>query len=373
MSNRINNVFAALLLSLCLGCTKEVEKVVVRVEVRDKTYSWKPMPQFTRNYRILLGSSTGPNGLYFQQPSAFAALEQRGGRLDLTQYWLNWNPTDISIRNPMGPEFFITYIDSLIFIIPNTAPVASQAGGRIRLHKLDNRVLKVQKNIYPYAKSGAINRNNFLLMPYRRVGPHTENCFVLSRIDRAPQSVGDPIYRPQSRTVVIPVVDFNYPYDVALVVAIDDYFIVDCGREGIYKIREDGTFRKLALGVSEIMTCFKWQGNVYAHAFNRGLAVSSDDGETWRATFGTPDNFRFNTMHPIGDSLVGVFHGVPSFIFTLKYDLVNSRYRVRPLKDDGLTDNEINGLEVWRDTVYVATSGGLFRRPLAQFFESRQP
>ena len=78
---------------------------------------------------------------------------------------------------------------------------------------------------------------------------------------------------------------------IHIMTAVEDYFLIDCGDEGIYKIREDGTISR-----------------------------------------------------------------------------VN---QLRTLKNDGLEQVSINGVEQLGDTVYLGTTSGLFKRPLSKFFETK--
>ena len=68
----------------------------------------------------------------------------------------------------------------------------------------------------------------------------------------------------------------------------------------------------------------------------------------------------------IKDSLIGT---VRDIIFTLKWN--NTNYSQRALKNDGLEGSSINGIEILNDTVYVATTKGLFFKPATTFFESK--
>jgi hypothetical protein len=74
-------------LVVATACRKqEVETLVVIKEV-ERQYSWAPTKSVLGNFNILLGVGQGPNGLYFQQPTGFAALEQKtSGALTYTQY-----------------------------------------------------------------------------------------------------------------------------------------------------------------------------------------------------------------------------------------------------------------------------------------------
>lgn len=360
-------------LLLATACRKEVEKIVVQTQVVDRQYSWAPSRQLLGNFNILLGVGKGPNGLYFQQPTGFAALEQKGaGALTYTQY-LYRGPTDILVRLPIGPDFFASYsADSLVWLVPNVSPVTSPSGALIRLHQLDPQALRVQRNSYTFNKFGAIDKNNFLLFPYESAARDNQNHLVLAQVTSSADSHPTlPRYDVKPLLLTLPITGGIAPYSPQLVAAIDDYFLVDCGTEGVFKLTERGQYRQVMPAYTGVNAFFKTQGLVCATLDNQRFAVSHDDGESWQISSNGPD-LRFTTLHPVGDSLVGVYHGIGGHLFTFRYLPAGPHWRLRQLKDDGLNQTDINGLETWGDTVYLATSSGLFKRPLSKFFESKE-
>jgi hypothetical protein len=362
-----------LLGSLLVGTAcrrKEIETLVVIKEV-ERQYSWTPTKSLLGNFNILLGVGKGPNGLYFQQPTGFAALEPKtSGALTYTQY-LYPSPTDLLVRLPIGADFFVSYSgDSLVWLVPNVSPVTTPSGALIRLKKLDPQAVRVQRNVYSFNKFGAINQHNVLLFPYESTARDFQNHLVLARVSEGPYSAPSlPRYQVQTQLLTIPITSGIAPYNPQLLTAIDDYFLVDCGAEGVFKISENGTVRQVLPPYSGVNAFYTWQGAVYATLDGSRFAVSQDKGETWQ--LGTGPDLRYTTFQTVGDSLVGIYHGIGGYLFTYQQDLVRKRWHIRPLKDDGLNQTDINGLATWGDTVYVATSSGLFKRPLSKFFESK--
>ena len=72
-----------------------------------------------------------------------------------------------------------------------------------------------------------------------------------------------------------------------------------------------------------------------------------------------------SNYYQIKDSLIGV-NG--DNLFTLKWS--DNNYSARFLKNDGMEGTTINGVEVLKDSVYVATTSGLFVKPVSNFFDS---
>jgi hypothetical protein len=354
---------AAALLS---ACKKEIEKIVVQ----DRQYSWTSDKLFTDSFGILLGAGKGPTGLYFQQPVGFAALEgQAGGPLRYTQY-LSWGSGSLDKRFLIGPEFFVTYYDTLVSITPNTQPVTSGAGGRIRLKQLDSKALYVEPNTVHFNCFAALSKNNYLLFPYESGRYDFKNRLVLAHITST-SVLNYPIYTAQSKIIELPIGQGFSNWKPRLLTSIDNYFLVDCGSEGVFKITEAGDSRKVMPDDSYAFSFFKWQGALWAGLSDSKLAISNDNGDSWQITAGGPD-LRSTTIHPIGDSLVVMTHLYGGGrLYTLNISLAKQKWHLRQLKDDGLNQTAINDLETWGDTVYLATSSGLFKRPLNTFFESK--
>lgn len=351
---------------LLSACKKEIETIVVQ----DRQYSWTSDKAFTDNFGILLGSGKGPTGLYFQQPGGFAALEgPPAGPLRYTQY-LYLSTSNLDTRFLIGPEFMVKYYDTLVSIIPNTQHVTSRAGGQIRLKNVDARAVHVDPNTAPFYPFAALTKNNYLLFSYESGRYDFKNRLVLSHITTISNFLY-PIYDAQSKIIELPIGKSFGNYKPQLISAIDDYFLVDCGSEGIFKIAENGSFRQVMPSNSDAFAFFKWQGALWAGLGYSKLAVSTDNGDNWQITTGGP-NLRSTTVHPVGDSLVVITHLYGGGrLYTLNLSMTKQTWRLRPLKDDGLNQTAINDLQTWGDTVYLATSSGLFKRPLSTFFESK--
>jgi hypothetical protein len=348
------------------ACRKEVETILVQ----DRQYSWMTSKGFTDSFGILLSSGKGPTGLYFQQPGGFAALEgPPAGSLRYTQY-VSWGSGTLDKHFLVGPEFLATYYDSLVYLVPNTQPVTSGAGGRIRLKSIDPKALYVVPNATSFNSFAALSKNNYLLFPYESGRYDFKNRLVLAHITTT-SNFNFPVYAAQSKVIELPIVQGYNNYQPQLLTAIDDYFLVDCGSEGVFRVTEAGDFRRVMPANTFAYSFFKWQGILWAALSNSALGVSTDNGNTWQITAGGP-NLRSNTIHSVGDSLVAITHFYGGGqLYTLNLNLAKQTWRLRQLKDDGLNQTALNGLETWGDTVYLATSSGLFKRPLSKFFESK--
>ncbi|RZK21839.1 MAG: hypothetical protein EOO56_10620 [Hymenobacter sp.] len=298
-----------------------------------------------------------------------AALEgQPNGPLKYIQY-LSWGTGSLATRFVIGPEFLLAYHDRVVSIVPNTQPVTGHAGGRIRLKNIDPRALYVEPNSAPFNAFAALSKNNYLLFPYES-GRYDFNRLVLAHIATT-SNFNFPVYEAQSKIIELPIGPSFGNYKPQLLTAVDDYFLVDCGSEGVYEITEAGSIQKVLPDNAGAFAFFKWQGALWATLSYSKLAVSTDNGDNWQITAGGP-NLRSHTIHPVGDSLVAISHLYGGgLLYTLNLSAAKQTWRLRPLKDDGLNQTAINSLEAWGDTVYLATSSGLFKRALNKFFENK--
>lgn len=320
--------------------------------------------------RIIL--SIGSNGqsiylsIYLQQPGYFTRLTTQnrsqgmvvvGGRL----------PTDVAIRLDIGREFFAyPATDSLLVICRNNEPINNEA--RIQLQRLDRTGVRFDTRQFSLSKCTAINQNNYLLVPYDNNRPINSSAgrvttFLLAAV--VPGAPGTQVVAT-ARRIEIPTSILLATVCVRNIAAIDDYFLVNLSDAGIYKIKQDGTFRQVH-GGAIADAFYKWNNIVYAPVEYNRLLTSTDDGDSWQLATGTPDYFTLANYYSVGDSLVGVHFGS---LYTLRWN--GPRFTSRFLKNDGLERARITGIETLRDTVYVATTSGLFARPLKQFFETKK-
>ena len=358
---------AALL--LITACKKETDIQIKEVE---KTYSWTEVKQLYGTKRIILGMSQNGSTLFLQEPGFQGLLTPQPTDPLYRQYGYyrsaaTYFPTNIRVRLPMSATFIAQPDrDTLVELLPPTEPVTQGYRTYIHLRKLDAQATGVTTEFSGSSRPfGAINRNNYLLFSYRTATASADPTlrFILANVQAQP--AGN--LKQQARVVTVPVGAGTNGVYVRWITAIDDYFLVNCGDAGLYKIREDGTFRRV-YGYSVTDACYEWQGTVYLVEEYNSILKSEDDGETWQRFTGTPDVFDFTTYYVVGDSLIGVTPS-PGQLFTLRWN--GNRYSTRILKNDGLGQGDVRGLEQLGDTVYVGTTSGLFKRPLKAFFETK--
>lgn len=263
-----------------------------------------------------------------------------------------------------------TYRDTMVYLTSNTQPVTNGAGGRIRLKQLDPKALYVEPNSASFNCFAALSKNNYLLFPYESGRYDFKNRLVLAHTTTT-SGLSYPIHTAQSKIIELPIEQGFNDWKPRLLTSIDGYFLVDCGPEGVFKVTEAGDSRKVMPDNLYAFSFFKWQGALWAGLGDSKLAISTDNGDSWQIAAGGPD-LRSATVHPIGDSLVVMTHLYGGGrLYTLNLNLAKQKWHLRQLKDDGLNQTAINDLQTWGDTVYLATSTGLFKRPLSKFFESK--
>lgn len=365
-----SKLVAAVFLSagLSLGSCKKETEIQIREKEVDKKYSWSENSRLQGSQRIILSLGTSPDGLFIQQPAYFSSLIYRGSSLDYTSYIVGLT-SDLKIRMPINGRFFAAPLnDSLVAIYNSLNPVITSFTRYIHIKQLDSSVSSISRSFPDYTKFGSVNKNDYLLFSYVNNEPARPFTFVLSQI-QAPAVTGLPV-QVSSRRIVIP----SNPRATQFfrnITAIDDYFLVVIDGDGIYKIKQDGSFQHV-YGAAGVDAIYKWKGRVYAIVEYNQILVSDDDGVTWNKYSGLPDYFNFTTYHIVRDSLVVVSHlaGAGNAIFTLRFNGLN--YTARFLKNDGLNRTEVTGLEQLRDSVYIGTTSGLFVRSVSQFFETKQ-
>ena len=346
--------------AICVvGCKKKIEIREVPVGIKN---SWTEVSSFTGTEKVILSSATGANAVYFQVPFYFA--EAKGIDPGSTTFYAATLPTNVDLRFPISPRFFAypyNFNDTAIYIRSNANPISTPRGGYFNLRELDPSATKVQWRFSNLFKCMAINKNEVLLVSYenqRAAHPFTFYLFSIKVLNTYPYI--DTFY---TKPVVIPKTSVG-GY-VRYIQSINDYFLVEISDEGIYKIKQDGSFSRV-YQPTIIDAFYEWQGKVYAHAEWDKVLVSTDNAESFQAYSGIPDFMTLSKYFSVKDSLVGTND---DNLYTLRWN--NNNYSVRALKNDGLEGKSINGIEVLRDTVYLATTSGLFVKPLKTFFETK--
>ena len=356
---RLATTALLLIIGLALGsCKKETEIQIKEKEV-DKKYSWSEVAGLSGFERVIL--STGCNGqaIYLQQPNLFTQFINqnpvRGRRAAISPL------SDVRVRLPIGAQIFAyPEEDSILTICRNNEPLNYRY--YVQLKRLDPTAIRFNTRLFSLSTCMAINQNNYLLAPYDNNRPGRPFTFLLAAV--TPGALGSGPISVRTQQVVIPMNNSSGAY-VRNLAAIDDYFLVNLGDAGIYKIKQDGTFRQV-YPYALVDAFYKWQNTVYAPAEYNEILISADNGDTWQKSTGTPMQFSLANYYPVRDSLVGVYFGS---LYTLRWN--GPRYTMRALKNDGLERANITGIQYLRDTVYVATTSGLFARPVKEFFDTK--
>lgn len=349
---------AALTFTLA-GCKKEIETQIQIKEV-EKQASWAETPSLYGLSRVIMSTGTDGQAIYLQQPNAFTRFlgQQPLNGLTTTAGRM---PADVRVRLPFGRDFFAyPDTDTSLVICRNREPLNS--GFYFNLRRFDPAARRFDTYFFSLSKCMAINQNNYLLAPYENKRPDGAFTFVLAAVQ--PGALGSGPVKAYMGPVVIPRPAFVGAY-LRYLVAIDDYFLASFGSGGIYKIKQDGTFRQV-YGAATVDALYKWNNTLYGPIEYGEIITSTDNGETWQKSSGTPQQFTLSSYYPVKDSLVCVY---TNSLYSLRWS--GARYSLRPLKNDGLERATITGVEYLRDTVYVATTSGLFARPVKTFFENK--
>jgi len=349
------------LILFLIACKKKIE-VIKEVPVEKKT-SWTEVKTLTGINKIILSTGANANAIYLQQPFFFFVFRSTDSINGLTS-WGTALPTDVSIKMPIAPTFFaVPYytIGTLVRVRSNLQPNTSPGGAAYDIKQLDSTATSLKTYFSPLFKCMAIDKNNFLLVPYYNNRP--DHAFTL-RLFSIKVSTDYPyIDTFFSRRVTIP--NTTVDGDISYIAAVNNYFLVEISSAGIFKIGEDGTFKKV-FDTRTVDAFYQWNGKVYVHVEWGKVLVSSDDAESFQEYSGINQITNLARYNVIKDSLVGAHN---DGLFTLKWN--NTEYTIRSLKNDGLEGTYINGIEILHDSVYAATTSGLFVKPVNKFFESK--
>jgi hypothetical protein len=363
------------LVPLVVACKKEVETIVVQ----DKVYSWAEVKQLPGSTKIVVQLVKSANSMYLQEAGYLGTLNPQptAQQRYFSAYSMLWSPLPYDLRDrlPMNANFFLNRGqpgDSLPQVYPTAYHAPSNQLCEIHLRQLDAHAVRYVDNLNgPYFSFGAINRNDYSLFGYLTNVPGDNSLhLVLSKLSTS--FAGSPAMA-KSQTISAPLNNSStYGANISIT-AMDDYFLV-CGiNSGIFKVRQDGSIKKVFSSNSVGVTNFyKHQGTLYGVESDgqNGILTSTDDGETWQYHQGVPDFFGFSTFYSIGDSLIGITHQIETnSLYALRWN--GNNYHVRELKNDGLGKADFTDLAQLGDTMYLSTTSGLFKRPLKAFFESR--
>lgn len=358
------------------ACTKEVEKIVVQ----DKEYSWSEVKQLSGSQKVIVQMTQDPSSLYLQQLGWLGRLTPLPGALGPTQpgYYAALSsvfqplPYDLRNRLPMNGAFYLQPVqgrENVLRAFPTTYFPPANMPADLDLRRLDPSATGIYNpQASPYFGFGAISRNNYALVGYTVAPLDNSMHLVLSRLSLDSAVPRGPV-TISSRILTVPL-SRNMPYTIT---AIGNYFLVNVITEGLYKITESGAVKKITNSPpTAVRSYYKQQGVLFAinDDFPRSVYASTDDGETWQKRSNAPDYLIPSTFHAVGDSIVGITHGLgTNILYTLRWQ--GNTPRARELKNDGLNQTEYSGLVQLGDTVYLGTTGGLFKRPVSTFFDNR--
>lgn len=349
-----NYLLSVIILSVVVSCKKRVE--IREVPVETKT-SWTKSTRFNGTQQIMLSSGRSTDAIYVQHPFYFSEIKST---TDITVY-ASLLPFDISIRIPISPDMFAYPSNDTVLVIKNnTRPNITPGNGFYNLRQLDPSLLAIDKHFNSLFKCMAITNDKAVLLSYQNnlpAKPHTFFLFKMTTSNSFPYV--DTVY---TKKISIPRVTFAI---IRSITAIGDYFLVDLSDEGIFKVRQDGSYTRVHTPTT-VGAFYEWQNKVYGHAEQNKLIISDNNGESFREFTGLPFEYTAASFYVVKDSLVGAYR---DNLYTFKWS--GTSYTARFLKNDGLQNATINGVEMLRDTVYVATTSGLYTKPVSTFFDGK--
>jgi hypothetical protein len=240
------------------SCKKQI--IIREIEV-EKKYSWAEIKRFNGLEKVFLSSGSNTNAIYLQQPYFFTRFLNQYAFDGISVYGASL-PENTGIRLPISATYTaVPDTDSGLRIMNNRNPITTPTGGYYNLKQLDPTLTDIQTNYFLLFKCMAINKNGVLLLSYRNNRPTHPLTFMLFGVKTyIDYPYSDTLF---TRQITLPVTS-NIGY-VRYLAAIDDYFMVQITGDGTYKIKEDGSFRKV-FGSAVVDAIYEWQGKLYAHA-----------------------------------------------------------------------------------------------------------
>jgi len=349
------------LLLVGLGTACKKEKVVEKTIEIEKEYSWKEVKTglFGINH-VILSTGHSADALYFQLPQGYAEFKN-GKVINLFDPDL---PTDITVRIPITAQYYAYpgFANLSVIVRQNKFAGMPQAQLYMAPKAIDTSFEGIKTNYTDQLPCIAINKNNTVMLAYINSPFKGFAGFMLMGVtDNVPNYPGT----DTTFTRVIHIPQLGYIDKTAFMIAIDNYFLVEIYDEGVYKIDENGSYKKVS-GPMYISSLYTDKGIIYSLT-TLDKVYASADGESWTYIADIPSFMRMSTYYHVGDSVIGTYFDQ---LFTLNIN--SQKYSTRPLKFDGLETKKITGIETLNDTVYVATTSGLFMRPLQAFFEKKE-
>lgn len=339
-----------------LSCKKQND-----ISSATKNTGWIEIQKFSGLEKIILSSGGDSSALFFQQPQLYTTLHNQNIYSGINSC-INDFPSDILIRIPITGKIAAFPLNDTIVSIVNNASFCNSPN-LFNLKKIDNDMTKIKTDYRSVFKCMAINKNETVLLAYhnKRID-NVYSLFLLKLkfINTSPQTI-DTLY---TKKIIIPN-SFN-SVTINSLTAIDEYFLVDLGENGIYRISENGDWIKVFNSTQIVTGFYKWQNRIYGHFWDNLLIISTDKGYTWQTFSGLNSILSYSNFYTIKDSLIGIKQ---SDIYTLNWN--GSKYVQRFLKNDGIETTKITGIEILRDSVYAATTNGLFVKSINSFFETK--
>lgn len=205
----------------------------------------------------------------------------------------------------------------------------------------------------------AINNHRQVLIGVLNEDSDTQNVYYLLKYDENHKII-------DSQKIIIPKPSVEIRHLYTVYSFYGKFFI---GGDMFSVVYPDGTYKTFDnLDLWSLHKMFEHQGVLYALDW-QNLFASTDQGETWQK-LGELNllypNYTYN-FATIDDRLV-IYHQHQYAISEIEFK-DGAWYRLKPIKTKGMNQDDITSIEEFRDTVYVGTSSGLFRKPLETFWD----
>lgn len=357
--------FAVFLVGIILstGCRPDPELIAVEVE---RQHRWERFERLSNRRAIRTGiySDTLDRKLYLPGVNNLAVIsydsegvvEEEEGLIDyvLTFY------EPLVYGTPINRDLVVsTSSDQFFRVSKTTSPNYFENGLQFYGPNLDTAFIRYDFPYWHQSVNFGLTDDNYLLVSYLRkrhdqIGYDTE--FTLIEIDQE-----DDTHLTSLEVTSMQKIDKPEDWGKANAIHVIDntFFVATSG--ATYRIFTDGTWQ-LSYD-SNLFDMFELNGHLFAITWN-GLIVSNDMGASWQTIQQIGNELRLGRYRTIDRQIVGFFQDQLFRLEFLETGLTGITY----LDNDGLEGEEITGIAVAGERVYISTLGGVFSRQRSEFF-----
>lgn len=342
---------------LLISCKKEIEKTIEYVPTPTQ-YSWKEHETGIGYNRVYYNLSNDSFSLFGQNPIGIIVIKGKDEGLRRSTGGIT--PTYL-IPNVGLSDSMFTYVYNKTQLFIKGIKSLGLLNSSIQLSKFDSNITEISN----WTRM-AINQNKSIILEYLTTDTSkVYNLFLVNIKYKYYPDGTTPFVGFEVKKINIPR-ENNDIFAVKEFIAINDYYLV-VTNSGLFKIELDGTYKKVSndlVSGSYGGKCLVKGNLIYVFDYNVTL-VSNDNANTFTKYSAFNDDLSYYNYYNIGDSTIAF---VDNELYSIRFNNATN-FVLRPLKRDGIEKVRYNSMALFQDTVYLATTGGIFKKSKKEFFE----